>query len=295
MNNLKSLTRVVALMLLVVMTMSMVSCDLNSLLESVMGHTHKFVDGECACGETDPDYTHEHTYANGVCIYCGEAKPEDKPSDENKPGDENKPDDGDKTEYKTITIAEALEIAAQYPDGAPELYYIHATVKSMVKAGYGEMYITDGTNEILVYNTKNADGTVGYADMSERPVKGDEVLLFCTLNNHNGTNQVKSAWIVEFKHVEAEIDLTKYTQATLAEARDAAADSLLKVNGVVAQITYANGKKPQGVILVDSTSSIYVYDPDLAGQVKIGNTVEIAGTKAYYVLGTEQANADKFG
>ena len=156
MNNLKSLTRVIALMLLVVMTMSMVSCDLNSLIESVMGRTHSFVDGECACGETDPDYTHEHTYANGKCIYCGEAKPDDG---EQKPDDgEQKPDDGDKTEYKTITIAEALEIAAQNPGGTTELYYIHATVKSIVDAGYGEMYITDETGEIYVYGTRGEDG-----------------------------------------------------------------------------------------------------------------------------------------
>ncbi len=296
MNNLKSLTRVVALMLLVVMTMSMVSCDLNSLLESVMGHTHNFVDGECACGETDPDYTHEHTYANGKCIYCGEAKPEDKPADENKPGDEQKPDDGDKTEYKTITIAEALEIAAQYPNGAPELYYIHATVKSMVNAGYGEMYITDETGEIYVYGTRGEDGETYPDKLPAFPVKGDKVVLLCQLSVYNDAAQVKLARLISFEHVEVDPDdLTAYEEMTVAAARDAEEGKKVIVSGVVAQITYANGMVPDGVILVDGSSSIYVYGRDLAGQAKIGNTIKIAAEKTYYVLEEEQNNANKFG
>ena len=296
MNNLKSLTRVIAILLLTVMVMSMVSCDLNSLLESVMGHTHNFVDGECACGETDPDYTHEHTYANGVCIYCGEAKPEDKPSDENKPGDENKPDDGDKTEYKTVTIAEALEIAAQYPDGAPELYYIHATVKSMKNASYGEMYIEDETGEIYVYGTRGEDGETFFDKLPARPVKGDKVVLLCQLSVYNDAAQVKLARLISFEHVEVDPDdLTDYEEMTIAAARDAEVGKKVIVSGVVAQITYASKMVPSGVILVDGTSSIYVYSNDLAGQVTIGNTVKIAAEKTYYVLSTEQSNADKFG
>ena len=357
------ITRLLALLMLIVMTLSMVSCDVITNipgLGDLLGkpdvtpdggnteHTHSYVDGKCECGEilysTIKDLT--ANFSNTELFYVKATVKEvlDETTGEmiiaDADGeitvkalvDENgvsyaelasKPDKADEVVLQCalqkksgtitvknailvsftaveaplniISIAEALEICAANTEETERLYYIRGTVTKVSNPAYGEMYVSDGTNEILVYNTKNADGTVGYAEMAERPVKGDEVLLFCTLNNHNGTNQVKSAWVIEFKHVEAEIDLTKYAQATLAEARDAAADSLLKVNGVVAQITYANGKKPQGVILVDNTSSIYVYDPDLAGQVKIGNTVEIAGTKAYYVLGTEQANADKFG
>ena len=294
MNNLKSLTRVIALMLLVVMTMSMVSCDLNSLIESVMGHTHSFVDGECACGETDPDYTHEHTYANGKCIYCGEAKPDDG---EQKPDDgEQKPDDGDKTEYKTITIAEALEIAAQNPGGTTELYYIHATVKSIVDAGYGEMYITDETGEIYVYGTRGEDGVTFFDKLPARPVKGDKVVLLCQLSVYNDAAQVKLARLISFEHVEVNPDdLTDYEEMTIAAARDAEAGKKVIVSGVVAQITYANGMAPDGVILVDGSSSIYVYSRDVAGQAKIGNTIKIAAEKTYYVLASEQNNANKFG
>ncbi len=196
---------------------------------------------------------------------------------------------------KTITIAEAIEICKVNSEETSERYYIRATVSKVNNPTYGEMYITDETGELLVYNTKNSDGTVGYADMTERPVKGDEVLLYCTLNNHNGTNQVKSAWVVEFTHTEVEIDPSKYIAMSIADAREAETGALVKVSGVVAQITYANGYKPSGVILVDGTSSIYVYDGDIAGQVKIGNTIEVAGAKTYWILDSETSNAEKFG
>ena len=196
---------------------------------------------------------------------------------------------------QTITIAEAMEICKVNSEETTERYYIRATITKVSNPTYGEMYIADETGEILVYNTKNSDGTVDYANMTERPVKGDEVLLYCTLNNHNGTNQVKSAWVVEFTHNEPEYDPSLYTEMTIAAAREAELGTKVKVSGVVAQITYANGYKPSGVILVDGTSSIYVYDGDLAGQVKVGNTVTLAGEKAYWILADETNNAAKFG
>ena len=81
----------------------------------------------------------------------------------------------------------------------------------------------------------------------------------------------------------------------IATARSAAAGQEVKVTGVVARITYANGMKPSGVILVDDTGSIYVYDSNIASQVKVGNTITIKGTKDFWILDTEMNNAQKFG
>ena len=319
MNSKATFTRVIAIMLLVVMTMSMASCDSLQAIIGGNSHTHNFVGGECVCGETDPNYVCEHYFVNGVCVECGEKKPaphehnyvdgkcECGESDPNYDPNhqhnfvEGKCECGEsdpdyKPEYKTITIAEALEIAAANPDGTTELYYITATVKTMKNASYGEMYIEDETGEIYVYGTRGEDGETFFDKLPERPVKGDKVLLLCQLSQYKGESQVKLARLISFEHVEVDIsDLTAYEEMTIAAARDAEAGKLLRVSGVVAQITYANGKVPSGVILVDGTSSIYVYSNDLAGQVSIGNTVEIAAEKTYYVLSSEQSNADKFG
>ena len=368
-----TLIRLLALTLLVVMALSLISCDklpfdIESLLNPNGGNNNQpekpecqhynVIDGKCfECGnifyntvsELNLDVTDGTNYASGTVssqLYYVKATVKqviDKTTGEMIIEDEtgtirvkslcyedgtsygsmsNKPDMDDKvvlhctleklgdtwqiktahlisfeaveSEVKVITIAEAIEICKVNTEETAERYYIRATVTKVTNPTYGEMYIADETGELLVYNTKNHDGTVDYANMAERPVKGDEVLLYCTLNNHSGTNQVKSAWVIEFTHNAPEYDPSLYTEMSIADARDAALDTKVKVSGVVAQITYANGYKPSGVILVDGTSSIYVYDGDLAGQVKVGNTVSIAANKTYWVLGTEEANAQKF-
>ena len=81
----------------------------------------------------------------------------------------------------------------------------------------------------------------------------------------------------------------------IAQARAMKAGAAVEVTGVVARITYAFGMKPAGVMLVDDTGSIYVYDSNIASQVKVGNTITIKGTKDFWILDTEMSSAQKFG
>ncbi len=195
-----------------------------------------------------------------------------------------------------ITIAEALQIAANFTgDPSPDRYYINATIKSISNPAYGEMTIEDETGEIYVYGTYSADGSIGYADMAEKPYKGDKVKLYVNLNTFKGTPQVKNARLISFEHVEPEYNPDDYVAMSIAAARQAQEGAKLTVTGVVARITYANGFIPSGFYLVDETNSIYVYDRDLAGRVAIGNKVTIAGSKTYWILESEQNNANKFG
>ena len=264
-NSASTLIRLIALILLVATTMSMVSCSL--LPESVVG----FINGILGKDEPEvpekPACPHE-LVLDGKCFDCGE--------------------------FLTITIAEAIEIANANPDGASEKYYIRATVKTVLNAQYGEMYITDDTGELYVYGTRGLDDTF-FDKLEETPVKGDEVLLHCELSMYNGAPQVKKAYLVEFTHVDTPFDATLYTEMSIADAREAETGALVKVSGVVAQITYANGFIPSGVILVDGTSSIYVYSRDVAAQAKVGNTIEVAAEKTYWILEGEKNSAGKFG
>lgn len=198
-------------------------------------------------------------------------------------------------QYETITIAEALALCGEPGNVTTERYYIRATVKSIKNAQYGQMVIEDATGTIEVYGTYSADGSLTYPELDYQPVKGDEVLLHCILQNYNGTKEVKNARLIEYVNNQGSIDVSDYTAATVAEARDAEAGATLKVKGVVARITFANGMKPNGFILVDNTASIYVYDMDAAQRVQIGNTVEVAGTKDYWILDSEKESAEKFG
>ncbi len=197
--------------------------------------------------------------------------------------------------YDIISIAEALEKCGEPGNLTTERYYIKGVILSIDNAQYGAMTIKDETGTISVYGTYSVDGSIGYAEFAEKPYKGDIVLLHCTLQNYNGTKEVKNARLISFEKDETPVDDKDYTAMSIADAREAAKGAKVKVTGVVARITYANGMKPMGVYLVDGTQSIYVYDGDLAGRVQIGNTVTILASKAYWILDTEQGSAEKFG
>ena len=210
------------------------------------------------------------------------------------PTDPSDPSDGT-DEIKVITIAEALTLCGEPGNITEERYYIRGIIESISNPTYGAMTISDATGSISVYGTYSADGAIPYGQMTEKPYKGDEVLLHCILQNYNGTKEVKNARLIEFKVNQQEIDQSEYTASNIAGARKAAKGAKLKVEGVVAKITYANGMIPAGLILVDSIGSIYVYDGDLAGRVKEGNKITILAEKDYWILDSEQNNASKFG
>ena len=189
--------------------------------------------------------------------------------------------------YQVITVEQALAIAAVQSSATTERYYIHATVATITNYNYGAMVIEDETGSISVYGTYSEDGSIGYAAMEQKPYKGDEVLLSCTLNNYKGNKEVAFQ--------AGEVDEAAYTQMSIDDAREANDGDKIKVSGVVAQVTHASGFIPNGVYLVDGTNSIYVYDSDLAGRVAVGNTITVLAEKTWWILDSEVENAEKFG
>lgn len=202
-----------------------------------------------------------------------------------------------KAKYNCISIAEALRIATESGSaGSSEKHYVYGIIKEVSNPTYGEMTIYDENgDELYVYGTYSADGVKRYSELEEKPVAGDEIVIYCKLKTYNGSPEADSAWIMEFIHHEVVIDPSQYPESTIKAARTLPDNSLVKVDGVVAKITYANGKIPNGFYLVDDTGSIYVYDSQIASQVKEGNTIEIAAEKVRYISEKELAAANKFG
>ena len=236
----------------------------------------------------------------GLCACVAEPAPTTAPTTPSTPTDPTDPPVPPEElpweeQYEIITIAEALELCGEEGNLTTERYYLVGTVVTIKNANYGQMTIQDETGTIDVYGTYSADGSIGYSEMTEKPYKGDKVLLHCILQNYNGTKEVKNARLIDFEVVKQEIDESAYTESTIANARKAATGTKLKVDGVVARITYANGMKASGFYLIDETASIYVYDGELAARVKAGNKITILATKDYWILADEQYNAEKFG
>lgn len=202
------------------------------------------------------------------------------------------------TNENIVTIAEAIEIAIQAGgSGTSEEYQISGTILEVSNPQYGEMTIQDSTGSLYIYGVYDSDRTTSYLQMSDKPVAGDEITLIGKLKTYNGSPEMDRGYIVSFKHVDVSenVDLTQYAEKTILEAREEEDGSKIKVTGIVAKITYADGMVPNGFYLVGDNSSIYVYDTQVAPQVSVGNVITIAGEKAYYVLGTEQTAANKFG
>ena len=292
----KTIRLVVALIAVVLCcAMTLTSCDalLEYVPEDLRGVLEQYIPG---LGGTDPKPAHECENVCPICGKCTKLRCKEEVCAEKCDGEHKDIDVNWEETYNIITIAEAIEIAkAAGQDGTTERYYIVGTVKTLSNPGYGEMTLMDETGEIYVYGTYSHDGVLKYSEMTDKAVAGDLVLLHCILSTYNDTPQVKNARLIDYKHVEVEIDPSEYPEATIEAARAAEVGEKVRITGIVARITYANGMVPSGVILVDGNDSIYVYDGDVAGQVAIGNKIEVAGTKAYWILETEKNNADKFG
>ena len=108
-----------------------------------------------------------------------------------------KPVANDPAANSTLTIAQAIDlgkskVSTVYTDGK---YYVTGTVKEIQNTTYGNLVITDGTNDILVYGTYDATGANRFDAMSEQPQVGDEITVYGVIGNYNGTPQMKNGWI----------------------------------------------------------------------------------------------------
>lgn len=230
------------------------------------------------------------------CQTCSMHIDADKDSICDKCGATIKKETSIKDDFDCITIKEAIEIATLAGEaGTSEKYYIYGTIVEVSNSMYGSMTIDDGTGSLYVYGVYSKDETTRYDALEERPVAGDEVVLYGVLKTYKGTPELDRGYLQTFNHEKVEIDSSEYTSYSVEEARELEAGKKVKLSGVVAQITYAFGQIPNGFYLVDNTGSIYIYGKETAGQVRVGNTVTIIGEKTYYVLEAEQENAEKYG
>ena len=234
------------------------------------------------------------TGAIGLASCANGEQPEEpnKPVEPGKPEEPNKPVEPD---VQTLTCAEAIVKANEIGETeSEERFIIKGKVKSVKSAQFGKFTIEDSTGELFVFHSFNADGTIAYNDMTDRPVKGDDITIKTKLHAFKGNGEAVDAWIIDFKHQEIPED-SSYTKMTITEARNAAVNTKVEVEGTVAFITKGQKNVLDGFYLISDSDSIYVFDGDLANQVKVGNKITLRGTKKMFILPKEQSFADKYG
>lgn len=291
------------------MTLALVACTTPTC-------SHVDTDGDGSCDKCylviEEKECKEHIDSNNdyKCDECGEQL--EKPActehvDSNNdhkcdncgadvPGEQ--PNESIKDQFDCISIAEAIELAHQAGTGGTlTKYYVYGKITEVSNGTYGSMTITDETGSLYVYGVYGSDEVTRYDALADRPIVGDEVVLYGILKTYNDSPEMDRGYLQALKHGEIEVDDSNYPEdiMPLEEIRGLEAGELVRAQGVVAQITYANGMNPNGFYLVDGTDSIYVYGGDVASMVKVGNIVTIVGERTYYILDTEVNSAKKYG
>lgn len=207
------------------------------------------------------------------------------PSDTTKDPEVDAPSSWDEL-YDITTIEEIGNILSESDVPPANKYYIQGKITQIVDLEKGTVVIEDATGSILVASLCNADGSLKYSEMEEKPTVNDEILVQSRVHNDNGTYTLTKAYIIDMKIA---------PDSTIADARELEVGEQVKVSGVVARFTYAFGMVPSGFYLVDGTDSIYVYGKEIAAEVAVGNKVTVLGSKTYWILEDEQNSANKFG
>ena len=188
-----------------------------------LGHLNEIVDNICdRCGEPiDPNHQHDYATttvvaptcsAQGYTIYTCACT--DSYKDNYTDIVAHKDDDGDyKCDFdgctekllpaadSVLTIEQALKIGAlftennTYTDGK---YYITGTIENFASIDtaqtHGNLYITDGTNDLYVYGIYDITGNIRYDSLPVKPAVGDEITLYGKIGHYNST-QMKSGWL----------------------------------------------------------------------------------------------------
>lgn len=197
--------------------------------------------------------------------------------------------------YASISQLKVEGAELEHDTLSQEHYYVKATIKNISNLEWGNMTITDGKDDIGIYGLYREDGEK-FSEIENKPIVGDVIYIYGPLKKYHEEIELNGAFLIKFEEGNKEdIDLSNYEVVSINDARAKEVNAKVLVTGVVANITYANGRKPNGVYLFDNTDSIYVYSNDIATSVKVGDKIEVAAERANFILETEMALAKEHG
>ena len=199
-----------------------------------------------------------------------------------------KPVTNDPAADSTLTIADAIALgntkaSGVYTDGK---YYVSGTIKEIKNTTYGNLVITDGTNDILIYGTYDATGANRFDKLPAKPAVGDTIKVYGKIGSYNGTPQMEKGWIVEGLPTaggDNTGDNTPTAQpCTISEALTKEAGTKVIISGIVVSAdTWSTQHNNMSITIMDDEgNSIYVFRTST--QVEKGDFVTVTGDVAEY-------------
>lgn len=215
------------------------------------------------------------------------------PSNSNTASSTN-PDDSE----KVYSVTEANDLAATLGEDNTVEYVVKGSIKSFANYYYGQITLTDGTNDISVYGLRGLDseGNDIYFDKLEYvPIVGDTITIKGILHTYKGTPELKTCHIQNIEKTHTAPSQEGYQESTIAATRAAAVTTKVKLTGIVSYHTRTQKMNYNGFYLIDSTGSIFIYGGMTTVQTKIGNKVTVIGEVEHFVASNEQALAQQNG
>ena len=97
-----------------------------------------------------------------------------------------------------LTIKEAIKLGNNYvyPDKTQSKYYVTGIITTIDNSTYGQLYISDNEgNNLLVWNSYNADGTIRFGAMELQPKIGDTITVYGVIYKYGEDILMNNAWI----------------------------------------------------------------------------------------------------
>ena len=187
--------------------------------------------------------------------------------------------------YDVVSIPEAIALSGTEKNVYTEAKYaIQGTVKEVQNDKYGNIVITDGTNEILIYGTYDYKGN-RYDALEYKPQVGDFVTVYGILGYYNAA-QMKNGTLVETNDPKSTAGITANA---VAREHNVYTETLYYAKGVVTEIA---NTKYGNLYIQDASGSLYVYGLYTADgatrfdamevQPQVGDTVIIRGILGNY-------------
>ena len=194
------------------------------------------------------------------------------------------------------SVADAMDLAQLNDESIS--YTVRGKIKSYTNYYYGQLTLTDGTNDLPVYgcNMLDANGkTIYFNEMDYIPHVGDTITLTGALKLFKEVPEMGKAIIKNIEKAEHNVSTDGYTEMTVKASREAAVGTKVKLTGVVAKRTFTQKMNYNGFLLVDETGSIFIYGGFTTVQVREGNKVTVIGEIEHYIDEKETDLASQIG
>lgn len=181
-----------------------------------------------------------------------------------------KPENKDPAADSLLTIAEAIalgntKVKDQYTESK---YYVEGTVKEIQSDSYGNLVITDGTNDLLVYGTYSEDGKTRFDKLANKPAVGDKIKVYGIIGKYNDA-QMKNGWIVGAKAGEG--------------SGDSGSSSTPTVNTTVVEAPVAGTAYKFGMLQPNKDNKIFFANGEMVSTYYFGTTENAAAAIDVYL------------